>query len=287
LVKSEALVAVVIPIYKDVPTEQEIVSLTQCLKTLSNYPIVFIAPAKLNFKWYSQFCSDYNVKIELLTFENEYFASIEGYNRLMLSAQFYLKFLSYKYILIYQLDAFVFKDELEYWCKSNYDYIGAPWKELYIVKFIEKYKWKSRISKISIYKLKAIRNYHILKTILYYFGYNKTAAVGNGGFSLRKTRTFYKIATSYKPLIDEWLVSESRCDEPPFNEDVFWCCFPTYFYPLYKLPPVEVASRFALEGSPSEHIDNDHPVLPFGCHAWNKHDTEFWKGIFRGLGYYL
>ena len=30
-------------------------------------------------------------------------------------------------MLIYQLDAFVFQDDLAYWCQQNYDYIGAPW----------------------------------------------------------------------------------------------------------------------------------------------------------------
>ncbi|MFR6542216.1 MAG: DUF5672 family protein [Butyricimonas virosa] len=25
------------------------------------------------------------------------------------------------------IDAFVFRDELTYWCTLNYDYIGAPW----------------------------------------------------------------------------------------------------------------------------------------------------------------
>ena len=30
-------------------------------------------------------------------------------------------------MLIYQLDAYVFKDELLNWANKGYDYIGAPW----------------------------------------------------------------------------------------------------------------------------------------------------------------
>ena len=41
----------------------------------------------------------------------------------------YLKkyhFLEYQYMLIYQLDAFVFEDKLDYFCELGYDYIGIP-----------------------------------------------------------------------------------------------------------------------------------------------------------------
>jgi hypothetical protein len=44
----------------------------------------------------------------------------------MLSIDFYKRFRDYKFILIYQLDAYVFRDELEYWCEQDYDFIGAP-----------------------------------------------------------------------------------------------------------------------------------------------------------------
>jgi len=44
----------------------------------------------------------------------------------MMSPAFYDAFKAFDYILIYQLDAFVFRDELEYFCSLGYDYIGAP-----------------------------------------------------------------------------------------------------------------------------------------------------------------
>ena len=46
---------------------------------------------------------------------------------LWMSKQFYFRFLpNYKYMLIYQLDAWVFTDNLQEWCDKGYDYIGAP-----------------------------------------------------------------------------------------------------------------------------------------------------------------
>ena len=53
------------------------------------------------------------------SFEDEYFKGISGYNRLMMSEVFYRRFIGYEYILIYQLDAYIFKDELKKWCDKR------------------------------------------------------------------------------------------------------------------------------------------------------------------------
>ena len=45
----------------------------------------------------------------------------------MLSPEFYRRFSDTDYILVCQLDAYIFRDELLSWCKKEYDYIGAPW----------------------------------------------------------------------------------------------------------------------------------------------------------------
>ena len=51
--------------------------------------------------------------------------SIATYNALCTNNQLYNLFSDYEYMLIYQLDAFIFKDELYYWCDKGYDYIGG------------------------------------------------------------------------------------------------------------------------------------------------------------------
>jgi hypothetical protein len=40
---------------------------------------------------------------------------------------FYLIFEDYRYVLVYETDAWVFKDELDFFCGKNLDWIGAPW----------------------------------------------------------------------------------------------------------------------------------------------------------------
>ena len=112
-------VIILVPIYKETMNPMELISLTQLKKVMGKYEICFVAPQSL-----SGFRIE-GIRNEL--FPDAYFESIDSYNRLMLSSSFYSRFLQYKYMLIYQLDAFVFEDRLQHFCSLGYDYIGAPW----------------------------------------------------------------------------------------------------------------------------------------------------------------
>lgn len=149
-----AMAAVLIPVYKNELSKSELISLQQCKKILSQYPIILIAPETLDIK--NTELAGLNVE----RFPKRFFCGIANYNRLMLSKVFYQRFEAYKYILIYQLDAFVFDDRLQYFCELEYDYIGAPW--------LRGEKYTDGIE-------------------------NKYLYVGNGGFSLRKVNSFLKI----------------------------------------------------------------------------------------------
>ena len=146
--------AVVIPIYKQEIDELEKISLAQCRKVLGNYPIIFVAPERLKPSYLEP--GDMVVQ-----FHPQYFQNGRTYSQLLLSPMFYEPFLSFEYMLIYQLDAFVFYDALEEFCRLGYDYIGAPWP-------------------ISWGKSTA----------------TKTLRVGNGGFCLRKIAACYKLLTN-------------------------------------------------------------------------------------------
>ena len=156
----QAKVAVVIPAYHEL-TDLEKISLAQCRKVLGNYPIVFIAPNDKNFSFIEQ--SDIVAYLP-----PQYFQSVENYSRLMLSPDFYEAFRDFEYILIYQLDAFVFYDALEIFCAFGYDYIGAPWPY---------YAWKDSRKP-------------------------KTPRVGNGGFSLRKVKACQKLLADCSDLTE-------------------------------------------------------------------------------------
>jgi hypothetical protein len=247
------MVAVIIPIYKLQPDAIELVSLKQCIRVLKNYPIIFIGPFKLNTTVYEDICQDH-IPFNLTLFDDDYFSGIEGYNKLMLSPGFYKTFLDYKYILIHQLDAFVFKDELAYWCMKNYDFIGAPnlprEKQANEIQFLKGYS-----------KLLNAAN-RIFKTN------HKISNVGNGGFSLRKTKACYWLLKILKSKTYAWGKN---------NEDGFFKYWGNLLYPFFSLPADDIALHFSIEHSPQESLKKLNNELPFGCHAFEKHEPEVWE----------
>lgn len=266
-------VVVIIPIYKSILTENERTSLIRCFKVLGGYKIGFISPSFLELSEYTQLSRSYNVDFFVQIFDEKYFRSIDSYNKLMLSQQFYNRFTEFEYMLIYQLDAYVFKDDLKKWCNKGYDFIGAP--------------------------------------LIGKFGntqFSTEMRVGNGGFSLRKVETYIQFFVSKKNVftpkqiarlikirdkpytrIFVWLLMIMGWRNKPLscskywrhNEDDFWSGFlDNSNYALRKPNPFE-ALRFAFERFPKEcyKITN---TLPFGCHAWEKYQYEdFWKKVIK------
>lgn len=70
----------------------------------------------------------YNINLNnIITFKTNLYwlSSPYAYNSYIVSNFLYNLVLDYEYILIHQLDSFIFKDELHYWCDKGYDYLGG------------------------------------------------------------------------------------------------------------------------------------------------------------------
>lgn len=80
---SDKICVIVVPIYKNHINRYEQISLSQCLKILSNYDIRFVAPKGVDLSFY-----DEKVRANTI-FELEFFDGISGYNKLMQSKLFY------------------------------------------------------------------------------------------------------------------------------------------------------------------------------------------------------
>lgn len=250
---SRQLVAVTIPIYKRYPDENELISLKQCFAVLHSHPIVFFAPMSLDITFYEDFCKSRSVfKVE--RFNDDYFKGIDGYNALMLSKHFYRAFNNYKYILIYQLDAFVFKDELEMWCKKGYDYIGAPYifvdYDTYPIKVLTKFR-------------KALK---YMQSI--FPGSYQYKRVGNGGFSLRKISKCLFLLNFKKLQPRLWTI---------LMEDNFFSYWGNLMFTLFRLPEETEAAKFSIELDPQKTFDLIGKQLPFGCHAYLRYEPQFWS----------
>ena len=202
-----AKVAVVIPNHKENLSDLEKISLDRCRKVLGRYPLIHVVPDGKNFSYFA-------AGEMVAHFPAQYFQTLRGYNQLSISPIFYEPFSDFDYMLIYQLDAFVFYDALEEFCSLGYDYIGAPWP--YFV-------WNSSREP-------------------------KTPRVGNGGFCLRKVSACHKLLTtaSHSP---NWANTLATCDEDTF----FSSCGVTEEL-NFHVAPVEVAKLFSMEWYPDRHV---------------------------------
>ncbi len=227
-------IAVVIPYYHTHLTELEKISYENCLNVLKNHPIILVVPDHIPRE-------DYLLK-DRVTYEtvpSYWMESVESYNQMMISKDFYNRFIKYEYILIFQLDAFVFSDSLEQFYKYGYDYIGAPW-------------------------LNGVKYLRTLKRGVWY--------VGNGGLSLRRISAFLNI------------LNRESINYIDTHEDAFWA---SYDSEDFRVAPIEIALKFAFEKDVRRCFLLNHNEIPFGCHAWEKYDFEFWRPIFEEKGYYL
>ena len=116
-------VIVTIPVYRFEMSANEESSFRRTVSVFGGkHPIAVFAPEGLDLINYTSICPELIIE----RFPAEFFRSIGDYSRLLLSEEFYQRFSLYKWLLICQLDVWVFRDELDFWCKGNFDFIGAP-----------------------------------------------------------------------------------------------------------------------------------------------------------------
>jgi hypothetical protein len=249
-------VRIVIPCYRKEISQLERMSLDRVFAVLGHYPITIVKPESLDI---AELKMQYG-NLDFQSFPDHYFRGIAGYNRLMLSTDFYSRFSDCEYILIYQLDAYVFSDRLAEWCAKGYDYVGAPWlrRPVYNIPIIKQCVWLS-------HKITALRGKPTKGAL-----YDK---IGNGGLSLRKVASHLRVLTEQRERVDFYL-SQKRFHM--YNEDVFWATEPTSF----KYPTAHEAISFAFDKYPAYCFKLNGGEMPFGCHAWYKRKMRrFWQPI--------
>jgi len=256
---------VVVPLYKNQLTANEFQSLVQCDNTLNSHDKTFIAPEGLDISLITKQFPSFQITL----FQQHWFLSPDTYSRLLLTKSFYEIFIRYSHLLIYQLDAFVFRDSLLDWCSQDYDYVGAPWlgknwpntflghinQRLTSPPLFRLLSWKMLIQRRLLTK--------------------KHNLVGNGGLSLRRVNSAIDTLDSLAHYAMQW----------SWNEDTFWGIFAPNRRRQYKVPPANIAASFALELEPRLGFEMNNQTLPFGCHAWWSIDPTFWRPYFERQGH--
>ena len=263
-------VAVTVPVYRRAPDECDAAALRQCVSVLGGHPLILFMPESLDAApWLAL-----SPKAAVKRFDDRFFASVAGYSSLMLSPFFYEHFTGFGYILVHQLDAWVFRDELTDWCRRGYEYVGAPF-------FITD-------------------------------GRGRLPVVGNGGLSLRKVSAMKRVLSEtggrmFPPELlklffrNHWtsgnyakaffqllrivgsgnrrgkIVSRMRRDGD--NEDMVLGYLNRRFVADGLVTPdVREAAHFALDMESGYFFANGGGRMPFGIHGWNRPDrVEFLK----------
>jgi hypothetical protein len=231
----------------------------------------------MNWTKYIEHAKQHNVSVEVKEFKSSFFKGIDGYNKLLLSSKFYRVFDEYEYMLIYQTDAFVFRDDLDHWCSLGYDYIGAPWFQGWGIPTPD----------------------------------GKIIGVGNGGFSLRRINSvlkglqsitysdFRKYINGRRNLVKSLVKQPFYWFLSLFGENVLYYHSTILFEDRvisdviavknkdFKIPPAEEALQFSFEVNPRKLYEMNNYNLPMGCHAWLRYDPEFWKPHIKSFGYAL
>jgi len=262
----ENKVVVITPAYQKEISQNEYLSIKSSRHYLQHYHHVIIAPKKFsNDKEFIQLWE--SLHYEIVFFDNNYFLNSKTYNKLMMTSEFYQSFSHFNYMLIVQLDVLIFQNSLDYWIKKDIDYVGAPW---------------------IIEDSKGIR-----------FNF-----AGNGGLSLRKISTFIKVLNAKNTISKQELFLKlpitsylrniiliyfllrlplSKYHLPIFkfllkgHEDNFWTFYATFFTEKFKVASVEDSLAFAFERHPEFCFKKNHHKLPFGVHAWERYNPEFWN----------
>ena len=241
-------------IWRDM-TLKERCFLRQNVKMLRNHPFCVVHPKTYSVNYLKK---EYP-ELMFMALDDSNFRSVWTYNNMMLSPWFYNMFVDYEYMLICQIDAYVFSDQLDYWVSLGYDYIGAPW-------MLNDKPYERLIGQwvIRLLKLQPIHNNRLHSAHLFH-------NVGNGGFCLRRISKMKEIMERNQDLIKSVRGKHERM------EDVFISIILKKKEKL-NIPNWRKALYFSFEKAPAWCLHLTKGIFPFGCHDTNaRYWDSFWK----------
>lgn len=264
-------VVVLITVHQPIITPLEEISLRQCFKVLGQHPIRLVCPEGMDVSAYRAIIPT----IEVDFIAPHWQASYANFTQLKIEPFLYERYAAYEYVLFHELDVFVFRDDLEKWCATGLDYIGAPW---------------------FVGLVMANESSPVL-------------GVGNGGFSLRKVSSMLRGRRStwlwlrllasearHKPLsalrravADLGRIARGGYPSLAFarGEDNFWGLVVSRHLRWFHVASFDQAREFSFETQPRRLYKLNGERLPFGCHAWARYDLDFWRPHIEAFGHDL
>ena len=257
-----------IPVHRPVLKADERLSLRACKTHLSACACYLVHPEGMDTKAYT----DEYPALLLMPVNHQWLSSIEAYNRMKISLDFYQLFSQYTYLLTYELDAYIFSADFSAANAFKFDFIGAPFFEGY---------WAAGPGAAFIQGCNSgfsVRNIQSCIRML------------SGMKKFRFRWMLYKLFLAPVRRLRLWLNKITGNKYEVFitgrfgfyfgdfylNEDVVWTEVVPQLFPDFKIADPVSALQFSFEYNLAESLKLNNGQLPLGCHAWYKH-LGFWK----------
>lgn len=278
-IKSNSL-CVMIPVHKPNLHADDIISLNACKQHLGHYDCFLVYPLGMNVDAYVEKFDS----LKLKPVNPSWLSSVENYNRMKIDINFYQLFNEYKFMMTYELDAYIFNSNIEDYKIYEYDYIGAPFFEWYLhalpdAPFIKGgnsgFSVRNIQSCISV--LKDFKNYRT-PWIIYNRFLSKIPHKIYNAFLYRFNK--YTKDSKYKPIVNGELAF--YFEHKHINEDIVWSQIVPLLFPWFKIADPIDAWKFSFEALPNRLLLLNSGQLPLGCHGWPK-QKQFWKNYIKTI----
>ncbi|MBX3254666.1 MAG: hypothetical protein KF862_11040 [Chitinophagaceae bacterium] len=260
-------VCVVIPVHKPEMTYYEKVSLNACCRHLKNHDCFLVYPQQMDIAQYLRIHPGVIAK----PVPAAWLSSVDCYNRMKVGIDFYRLFSNYRFMLTYELDAYIFSPDLENHRAFEFDFIGAPIFEGFIAAGHDARFLGCLNSGFSMRNIQScmyvMNNIHIIKRQWKLFKFFKS------NFSVTR-KILLLLKWKKLPVFehDHWV---AYMKEQYFHEDIFWSELIPVLFPFFRIADFRSACSFSFEVNARSLYELTGRQLPLGCHAWAKF-MDFW-----------
>ena len=279
---------IVIPVYSPHLTTVEQASLRACIRKSKSYVICLLHKQSIDIPDLLDDCGLTPIErkqIQAVAIDDSWLASVATYNAMLLQSWFYRLFADWTYLLIFQLDAWILGDDLGDCLAKNYTYIGAPWTahlgpdtpdvgvgngglslrcvsemiricESPLWRFMPVFRWRKLA-----YRMTLFRRYYLFPPS-------------------QRPLLFFKRLCLFAAMSLGWRNTLAYYARIGIQEDHVLSVYAPCVYSWIRIPTMDEAAAFSIETNPRETMAEYGVERPFGCHAWEKYDRDFWLSTF-------
>lgn|GEM_PF-1350408 len=278
----------VVPVYQQSLSPVEACALRVCSRRLRRFELVLLHRRSVDpqaLRALLEPCLHPEQRCRFVAVADSCLGSVSSYNRMLLQAWFYRLFAAWNYILIFQLDAWVFSEDLGDWLRRGHAYVGAPWIRAmgtdtpdtgvgngglslrHVDSFIRvlegpRYRW-----------MPVYRWGELARRICLFEGYAGMTSPQRLRFFLARLSAFVRMSFGWNNTLSYFVTIN-------LLEDHFFSFCVPFVARSFRIPGIEEAALFSLETNPRATFAWLEGRPPFGCHAWERYDRAFWLDAF-------